>query len=42
MRGGGPSGMAQPMAQNNSHGGNGNGSGPQRYSTQGSQRAKPY
>lgn len=42
MRGGGPSGMAQPMAQNSSHGGNGNGSGPQRYSTQGSQRAKPY
>lgn len=44
MRGGGPSGMAQPMAQSSSggHSGNGNGSGPQRYSTQGSQRAKPY
>lgn len=37
----GPSGMAQPMAQGGS--GNGeSGSGPQRYSTQGSQRAKPY
>lgn len=42
---GGPSGMAQPMAQGssgNGGSGSGSGSGPQRYSTQGSQRAKPY
>ncbi|BEI86435.1 hypothetical protein CcaverHIS002_0607220 [Cutaneotrichosporon cavernicola] len=42
---GGPSGMAQPMAQSGSGNGSshgGTGSGPQRYSTQGQQRAKPY
>lgn len=44
---GGPSGMAQPMAQSGSGNGSSSGaaaggSGPQRYSTQGQQRSKPY